>query len=58
MAVYANKDELINDAKYDYETFAFPLFKDFGQLVMHFLNENKSAVPNLKTTAKEMGFLK
>lgn len=58
MAVYANKDELINDAKYDYETFAFPLFKDFGKIVMHYLNENKSAVPHLKHTAKELGFLK
>ncbi|NDF59848.1 MAG: hypothetical protein EB100_02100, partial [Crocinitomicaceae bacterium] len=58
LAVYANKDELINDAKYDYESFAFPLFKDFGRIVMHYLNENKSAVPYLKKTAKELGFLK
>jgi hypothetical protein len=58
MAVYANKDELINDAKYDYESLAFPLFKDFGQVVMHYLNENKIAVPHLKKTAQELGFLK
>lgn len=58
MAVYANEDELINDGKYDYDSFAFPFFKDFGQVVMYYLNENKDALPYLKMTAREFGFLK
>lgn len=55
VGIYANEDEVINDAKYDYETLAYPLMKDIGRLIMNQLPENKENVTYLKGFVEEIG---
>ena len=56
--LYANQDEVINDAKYDYETLAYPLLKDLGRLFMNNISENKDAIDYLKAFGKELELIK
>jgi hypothetical protein len=55
VGIYANEDEVINDAKYDYETFAYPLMKDIGRLIMNQLPENKDNVTFLREMIEDIG---
>jgi hypothetical protein len=55
VGIYANEDEVINDAKYDYETLAYPLMKDIGRLIMNQLPENKENVSFLREMIGEIG---
>lgn len=48
VGVYANKDEVINDAVYDYEDFAYPLFKDIGRLFMDTISPSEASKEHLK----------
>jgi len=34
--IYANKDGILNDGKYDYESVAFPFMKNLGNLFYHY----------------------
>ena len=55
VGIYANEDEVINDAKYDYETLAYPIMKDVGRLIMNQLPENKDNVAYLREMLGEFG---
>lgn len=55
VGIYTNEDEVINDAKYDYESVAYPLMKDIGRLIMNQLPENKENVAYLKGFVEEIG---
>ncbi len=55
VGVYTNEDEVINDAKYDYESVAYPLMKDIGRLIMNQLPENKENVAYLRGFVEEIG---
>ncbi len=55
VGIYANEDEVINDAKYDYESLAYPLMKDIGRLIMNQLPENKENVEYLRGFIGEIG---
>ncbi len=55
VGIYANEDEVINDAKYDYESLAYPLMKDIGRLIMNQLPENKENVEYLRGFIGEVG---
>ena len=55
VGIYANEDEVINDAKYDYESLAYPLMKDIGRLIMNQLPENKENVEYLRGFIEEVG---
>lgn len=55
VGIYANEDEVINDAKYDYESVAYPLMKDIGRLIMNQLPENKENVVYLRGFVEEIG---
>jgi hypothetical protein len=55
VGIYANEDEVINDAKYDYETLAYPLMKDIGRLIMNQLPDNKENVMYLRGFIEDIG---
>lgn len=54
VGIYANKDEVINDGKYDYDTFAYPLMKDIGRYFMQQISENQESVGYLKQFALDL----
>jgi hypothetical protein len=54
VGIYANKDEVINDGKYDYDTFAYPLMKDIGRYFMQQISENQESVEYLKQFAFDL----
>jgi hypothetical protein len=56
--MYVNEDEVINDAKYDYDTIAYPFMKEAGRLFMNVVSENPEAIPYLETFGKELDFRK
>ncbi len=58
VGIYANKDEVINDSKYDYDNLAFPFMKDIGRLFMKSVPENPEALPYLEHFGNEMDFKK
>ena len=58
VGIYANQDGVINDAKYDYDTLAYPVMKDIGRLFMSYISENKEAVEYLKSFGKELELIK
>lgn len=58
VGMYVNQDEIINDAKYDYDTIAYPFMKETGRLFMNAVSSNPDAIPYLENFGKEMGFLK
>jgi len=58
VGMYANQDEVINDAKYDYDNLAYPFMKDVGRLFMNLIPENPEAIPYLENFGKEMDFRK
>ena len=58
VGIYANQDGVINDAKYDYDTLAYPVMKDIGRLFMTYISENKDAVEYLKSFGKELELIK
>lgn len=58
VGMYANQDEVINDAKYDYDSLAYPFMKDAGRLFMNLLPENPGAIPFLENFGREMDFRK
>ena len=55
VGIYANEDEVINDAKYDYETLAYPMMKDIGRLIMNQLPKNEENVEYLRRFIGEVG---
>jgi len=55
VGIYTNEDEVINDAKYDYETLAYPLMKDIGRLIMNQLPDNKENVMYLRGFIEDIG---
>jgi len=55
VGIYANEDEVINDAKYDYENLAYPMMKDIGRLIMNQLPENKENVSFLREMLTDIG---
>lgn len=55
VGIYANEDEVINDAKYDYETLAYPIMKDIGRLIMNQLPKNEENVEYLRRFIGEVG---
>ena len=40
-AIYCNKDEILNDDKYDYNTIGFPFFKNLGRILYDFETKRK-----------------
>jgi hypothetical protein len=45
--IYCNKDGILNDSQYDYESVGFPFFKNMGQLIYDYeLNRKKKFLPN------------
>jgi hypothetical protein len=44
-ALYANKDGVLNDGKYDYKTVGFPFFEKFGKLIYDFERARKKNYP-------------
>jgi hypothetical protein len=45
--MYCNKDGILNDSKYDYETVGFPFYKNIGRLFYDYeLKRKKSYLPN------------
>lgn len=47
--IYVNRDGVINDDKYDYETLGYPFFQEIGQLIYQYeLNRSKKYQPDLK----------
>ena len=58
VGIYANKDEVINDSKYDYDNLAFPFMKDIGRFFMQSVPENPEALPYLEHFGDEMDFKK
>lgn len=45
--IYANKDEILNDGKYDYETIAFPFMKQLGKIFYNY-EKNRLKENNVK----------
>ena len=46
--IYCNKDEIMNDDKYDYESIGYPFMKNLGKLIYDFeLKRKKSHLPDL-----------
>lgn len=58
VGMYVNEDEVINDAKYDYDRIAYPFMKEAGRLFMGAVSENPDAVPYLESFGNEMEFRK
>ncbi len=56
VGMYANKDDIINDGKYDYDNIAFPFMKDIGQLFMKSVPDNPAAIPYLDKFIKDLGY--
>ncbi len=47
--IYCNKDETLNDDKYDYETIGFPFMKRLGKIFYEYeKNRKKNYAPNLE----------
>lgn len=45
--IYCNKDGIINDSKYDYDTIGYPFYKNLGRLIYDYeLKRKKSYLPN------------
>jgi hypothetical protein len=45
--IYCNKDGIINDGKYDYETVGYPFYKNLGHLIYEYeLKRKKTYLPN------------
>ena len=45
--IYCNKDGIINDSKYDYETVGYPFYKNLGHLIYEYeLKRKKPYLPN------------
>ena len=45
--IYCNKDGIINDSKYDYETVGYPFYKHLGHLIYDYeLKRKKAFLPN------------
>ncbi len=45
--IYCNKDGIINDSKYDYDTVGYPFYKNLGHLIYDYeLKRKKSYLPN------------
>lgn len=44
-AIYANKDGILNDGKYDYKTVGLPFFENFGRLIYEFERSRKRKFP-------------
>ncbi len=45
--IYCNKDGILNDSKYDYDTIGYPFYKNLGRLIYDFeLNRKKAFLPN------------
>jgi hypothetical protein len=45
--IYCNKDGIINDSKYDYETVGYPFFENLGKLIYAYeLKRKKKYLPN------------
>lgn len=45
--IYCNKDGIINDSKYDYETVGYPFYKNLGHLIYDYeLKRKKAYLPN------------
>ena len=48
--LYCNKDGILNDSKYDYDTIGFPFYKNIGQLIYDYeLKREKKYLPNFDT---------
>ena len=58
VGMYANQDDIINDAKYDYDSLAYPFMKEAGRLFMNLVSENPDAIPYIESFGREMGFRK
>ncbi len=39
--IYCNKDNILNDDKYDYETTGLPFFKNLGKVLSQYVNQSK-----------------
>ncbi|MEP6710767.1 MAG: serine hydrolase [Ferruginibacter sp.] len=47
-AIYSNKDEILNDDKYDYDTIGYPFMKNLGQALYDFeAKRKKNFLPDL-----------
>ena len=45
--IYCNKDGIINDSKYDYDTIGYPFYKNLGRLIYDYeLKRKKPYLPN------------
>jgi hypothetical protein len=45
--IYCNKDGILNDSKYDYETIGYPFYKNMGRLIYDYeLKRKKAYLPN------------
>jgi hypothetical protein len=45
--IYCNKDGIINDSKYDYDTVGYPFYKNLGHLIYDYeLKRKKNYLPN------------
>jgi hypothetical protein len=45
--IYCNKDGIINDSKYDYDTIGYPFYKNMGRLIYDYeLKRKKAFLPN------------
>ena len=45
--IYCNKDGILNDSKYDYETVGYPFYKNIGRLIYDYeLKRKKEFLPN------------
>jgi hypothetical protein len=48
--IYCNKDGIINDSKYDYDTVGYPFYKNLGHLIYDYeLKRPKKYLPNFDT---------
>ncbi len=47
--IYCNKDGIINDSKYDYDTVGYPFYKNLGRLIYEYeLKRKKAFLPNFE----------
>ena len=45
--IYCNRDGILNDSKYDYDSVGFPFYKNLGQLIYNYeLERKKVFLPN------------
>lgn len=45
--IYCNKDGILNDSKYDYDTIGYPFYKNMGRLIYDYeLKRKKTFLPN------------